>query len=105
MSTGTHEINYVDTGRPMITRPQELSTASRETNQSSRRASRLHFIETASVWAKKHLNIQADTLDNASPRIQSNGDLIVKAVSFTGAGTLSAGLDLAAESPSIDFDA
>ncbi len=97
MSTGTHEINYVDTSLPMITRPQELSIASSETNQGARRASRLHFIETASVWAKKHLNIQADTLDNASHRIQSNGDLTVKAVSFTGAGTLSAALDLAAE--------
>ncbi len=97
MSTGTHEINYVDTGLPTITRRQELSIASSETNQSSRRASSLQFIETARVWAKKHLNIQADTLDNASHRVQSNGDLTVKAVSFTGAGTLSAALDLAAE--------
>ncbi len=97
MSTGTHEINYANTGLPTITRQQELSIASSEPNQSSRRASRLQFIETARVWAKEHLNIQADTLDNASLLIQSNGTLTVKAVSFTGAGTLSAGLDLAAE--------
>ncbi|UAW64321.2 hemagglutinin repeat-containing protein [Mycoavidus sp. HKI] len=97
MSTGTHEINYADTGLPMITRQQELSIARSETDQGSRRASRLHFIETARVWAKEHLNIQADTLDNASHRIQPNGNLTVKAVSLTGAGTLSAALDLAAK--------
>ncbi|WP_306438074.1 hemagglutinin repeat-containing protein [Mycoavidus sp. SF9855] len=97
ISTGTHEINYADTGLPMITWPQELSIASSETRQGSRRASRLQFIETARVWAKEHLNIQADTLDNASHRIQSNGNLTVKAVSLTGAGTLSAALDLAAK--------
>ncbi|WP_161566186.1 hypothetical protein [Mycoavidus cysteinexigens] len=57
----------------------------------------MQFIGTAKVQAKEHLSIQADTLDNASLRIQSNGNLTVKAVSFTGTGTLSAALDLSAK--------
>ncbi|WP_284271480.1 hypothetical protein, partial [Mycoavidus cysteinexigens] len=97
ISTGTHEINYADTGLPLIMLQQELSIASSETDQGLRHASRLQFIGTAKVQAKEHLSIQADTLDNASLRIQSNGNLTVKAVSFTGTGTLSAALDLSAK--------
>ncbi|BBO59031.1 adhesin [Mycoavidus sp. B2-EB] len=57
----------------------------------------LQFTGTAKVKAKEHLSIQADTLDNASSQIQSNGNITLKANRLIGAGTLGATLDLTAK--------
>ncbi|BBO58958.1 hemagglutinin [Mycoavidus sp. B2-EB] len=57
----------------------------------------LQFTGTAKVKAEEHLSIQADTLDNASSQIQSNGNITLKANRLIGAGTLGATLDLTAK--------